>query len=99
MTTKSSLGALCQSRPCLRCERGKGGCVVRCQFCQHLAIEFNARLLESVDELAVAHAIQFGGGVDAHDPDRAILALLLLAPGVGELQPALHTLFGAAIEL
>jgi len=35
-----------------------------------------------------------GGGADADDPQRAVLALLLLAAGIGELQPALNRFLG-----
>src|SRR6185437_2907115 len=42
---------------------------------------------------------QLGGGADAHNPQRTELALLEPAPGVRELQPALHRLFGGTVQL
>src|SRR2546425_12227870 len=66
---------------------------------QDLAIQFHAALLQAVDELAVTQSVQFGGSSDSHNPQRAVLALLLLASGVGELQPALDGLFGCPGQL
>jgi hypothetical protein len=51
-----------------------------------------------MNELVVAHTIQFGGGADAHDPKRALLTLFLLASGVRELQAAFHRFLGGAIQ-
>ena len=76
----------------------KGGGVVDRQISQNLAVELNARALQSVDELAVAHAVQLGSGADADNPQRAVLALLLLASGVGEPQAAFHGLFRRAVQ-
>src|SRR5947209_15424797 len=42
---------------------------------ERLAIQSDVRLLQAVDELAVAHAAHSAGGVDAHDPQLAELAL------------------------
>ena len=50
---------------------------------QDLAIQFNVRFLQSVDEAGVAHAVFAGGGVQADGPERAEVALLLLAALVG----------------
>ncbi len=40
-----------------------------------------------------------GGGADADDPERAVLALFLFAAGVGELQSALDGFLGSLVEL
>src|SRR6185312_5820122 len=61
--------------------------------------EFDSGGLEAVDELRVADAVELGGGVDAHDPERAILALFLLAARVGELHAALDGFLGGLVEL
>src|SRR5215207_8128479 len=50
---------------------------------EHLAVELDAGLLQAVHELAVAHALLAGGGVDAHDPEPAEVALLVAAVAVG----------------
>src|SRR5205823_8640772 len=47
------------------------------QISQDLAIQLHSALLQTVDELAVAHAVKAGGGADAHNPYGAELALLL----------------------
>src|SRR5579871_3327364 len=83
----------------LLAQRRKPRWVVHRQIGQNLAVQFDARLLQSTDELAVAEAVQLGGGADAHDPDGAELALFLLAAAVGELQAAFDGLFCRAVEL
>src|SRR5579883_1247916 len=70
-------------------EAFKRGLVFDGQVGEDLAIEFDAGFLEAVD---------LGGGADADDPERAELALALLATGVSELEPALDGLFGGAVE-
>src|ERR1700730_1821013 len=42
--------------------------IIHRQVGQDLAIQFHSALLEPVDELVVAHPVQFGSGADAHDP-------------------------------
>src|SRR6185312_11991852 len=69
------------------------------QLRQNLAVQFHPGLLKPADELAVAEPVQLGGGADAHNPQRTELALLEPAPGVRELQPALHRLFGGTVQL
>src|SRR5919112_4261867 len=49
---------------------------------QHLAVELDAGQLEAVDERAVAQAILARGGVDAHDPQAAEVALAVAAVAV-----------------
>src|SRR5205814_2511354 len=77
----------------------KAGRVFHRQLGQDLAVEFDSALFQAADKPAVAEAVLLGGGADAHDPDGAELALLLLASGVGKLEGALHRLFGGAVEL
>src|SRR4051812_16842489 len=44
---------------------------------EHLAVKLDAGQLEAVHELAVAHALAAGGGVDAGDPEATEVALLV----------------------
>src|SRR5690554_2509421 len=77
----------------LRCERalrllgqrGKPVGVVHGDVRQHLAVQGDAGLHQAVHEAAVAQAVDAGRGVDAGDPQRAEIALLLLAVDVGVL--------------
>lgn len=46
---------------------------------QNLAVQLDVRLLEPVHELAVVHIERAAGRIDAHDPETAVLLLLLLA--------------------
>ena len=50
---------------------------------EHLTVENDVRLLETVDELAVGRALGAAGGVDTHRPEAAVLTLFLLASFVG----------------
>src|SRR3954453_9199888 len=50
---------------------------------QHLAVELDLGQAQAVHELAVAHALLAGGGVDALDPQAAEVALAVLAVAVG----------------
>ena len=79
----------CGRALCLFGQAFKPAWIIHGDIGQDLAIQLDAGLFQSVDELAVAQAVQLGGGADADDPERAVLTLLLLASGVGELQPAL----------
>src|SRR5215467_9571026 len=72
--------------------------IIHRQIRENLAIEFDSGFLQSADELVVVQSVQAGGGADAHDPDRAVLPLLLLASGVGKLQSALDGFFRRAVK-
>src|SRR5215472_8914414 len=94
------LFASCALRPlCGFDQRRKPRGVVNRDIGQHLAIQLHSRLLQAADELVVAEPLRAGGGADAHDPDGAKLALLLLAASVGKLQSALDGLFCRTIQL
>src|ERR1035437_4474900 len=94
----SGMGGLRRGGLRLLAQRRKSGGVVDSQIGQDLASQINTGFLQTMDELAVAGAIQLGRGADAHDPDGAVLPLLLLAAAVGELQAALDRLFGRTVE-
>src|SRR5271170_1136735 len=80
-------------------ECGEAGSVIYSDVRQHLAVELDSGGLKTVDELRVADVVDLGRGVDAHDPERAVLALLLLASAVGELQSALDSFLRCLVEL
>src|SRR5690606_3579246 len=63
----------------------EGGDVVHREVGQGLAVELDVGLLQAVHQTAVAQAVLTGRRVDAHDPQAAELALLLLAADVGVL--------------
>src|SRR5579864_1099725 len=63
-----------------------------------LAVQFDPRLFQAADKLAIADAMLFGGSPYAHNPYRAILALFKASSGVGKLETALHRFFGGTIE-
>src|SRR5262249_5666242 len=69
------------------------------QLRQHLAIEVDAGLLEGGHELRVREPHLAACGVDAHDPERSRLALLLLAAAVGEGPRAQDRLGRSLVEL
>src|SRR3954454_25258158 len=49
---------------------------------QHVAVELDLGQAQTMHQLAVAHALLAGGGVDAVDPQAAELALAVLAVAV-----------------
>ena len=102
MNSSVPLCALCGEGFCL-CRFGVGAfCgftqrhktrgVVRRNVSQDLAVQLHAGLLEAADELVIADALGARCRANADDPDGAVLALLLLAAGVGKLEAALYGL-------
>src|SRR5688572_24684607 len=83
----------------LLCQRRKTRRVVHGDVRQHLAVEGDAGLQQAVHETAVAHAIDAGSRIDAGDPQRTEIALLLLATDVGVLQGLRDRLLGDAENL
>ena len=69
------------------------------QIGEDLAVELNSGFLEAADEPAVADAVVNATGIDAHDPQRAELTLLLAASDERGFQSALHLLFCGLVEL
>src|SRR5688572_8709078 len=83
----------------LLCQRRKTRRVVHGDVRQHLAVEGDAGLQQAVHETAVAHAVDAGSRIDAGDPQRTEIALLLLATDVGVLQGLRDRLLGDAEDL
>ena len=71
-------------------QRYKTSRIIRRDIGQDLAVEFHTGFFVTADELVLADALSARCRADADDPDGPVLALLLLAAGVGKLQPALH---------
>src|SRR4051812_29600292 len=90
---ESALCSLTERRFRLRREAGKCRCVLGCNVREDLTVKLHAGLLQSADEGAVAHTVLLGSRSDAHDPDGAVLPLLLFASEVGELESAFDRLF------
>ena len=96
-----------QRGACLLGQRAEGGGVVNRQVRQHLAVHLDAGLVQAVHEHAVRQAALACTGVDAHDPQRAELALALTAVAVGVLTglddgligDAEHTAAGTVVTL
>src|SRR5690606_26076844 len=80
-------------------QRRKTRRVVHGDVRQHLAVQGDAGLGQAVHEAAVAQAVDAGRRVDAGDPQRTEVALLLLAANVGVLQCLRHRLLGDAEDL
>ena len=66
---------------------------------QHLAVERDAGGLQAANQLRVGDAVLARGGVDAHHPEPAEVALLVLAPDVGVLRRGIDRFLGLAIQL
>src|SRR5688572_32059795 len=84
---------------CLFGELGKCRGFTRGELGQALAIELDAGVLQPEHELAVGETVLARGGIDAHDPQAAIVALLPLAPDVRIDARFLGRLFHELIEL
>src|SRR5690606_2061032 len=63
---------------------------------KHLAVDFDAGLVQAVDEAAVGQAMLADGSVDALDPQSAEVALVDLAVAVGELLGTVDRCLGGA---
>ena len=66
------------------------------QIGENLAVEFNARELQTMHERAVAQALLAGGGVDARDPEAPEVALAVAAVAV-RVRVRLHDRFLGAL--
>ncbi len=53
---------------------------------KHLAVDLDPGLREPADKSAVGQTVLAAAGIDALDPERAEIALLLLAADIGVLQ-------------
>src|ERR1700752_970187 len=78
-----------QGTLCLGHYLGKRLRLINGQVREHLAIECQRGELEAVHELRIIQTIQTGRGADANNPKTSEIALLQLASGVSEIQPAL----------
>ncbi len=65
---------VCLSNDGLECLR-----IVNCDLREHLAVEKDTGLAESLDEAAVGRTVLACSGVDTLNPESAVLALLELA--------------------
>src|SRR6266853_6931813 len=85
---EAGLGFLCDGR--------KGRHVMYRKIGEHLAVDGEARLAQSVDQRAIGHAAQTRRGVDAGDPQRAELTLLFAPAAIGVLARLDDRLLGGA---
>src|SRR4029434_4352233 len=83
----------------LRGDRGERRRLRHGEIREHLAVERVARQLETADPLRVVETVLARGRVDAHDPEPAELALLVLAADIRVLRGGVDRLFRGAIEL
>ena len=71
--------------------------VVYSQICQHLTVDVNTSLLQTVHEGAVVHAVSLGSSGDTGDPQSAEISLLVLTADVCVTQ-GLHHCFVCSAE-
>src|SRR6185437_4813864 len=89
----------CQAGLGLLGDRAKRRDIVHGEIRQHLAVDGDAGFAEAVDQTAVGQPELTRGRVDAHDPQGAELALLLLAADIGVLLGLGNGLLGNAVDL
>src|SRR5205814_3970080 len=70
-------------------QQSEPGLIVQGYVGQDFTVQRDSRHLQPVHELAVGDPVLLARGRDAHDPQRAEIALLPFTAGVGELEPAL----------
>src|SRR5690349_6369969 len=80
-------------------DRSKSSLVEHSHVSQHLAVEFDRSLLQTVDEHAVRHVVLTHRRVDTRDPQCAEHTLLVAAIAVGVLACAHDRLLGDAIDV
>ena len=83
----------------LRREQRELGVVIRRRGSQNLAVEFDAGHFQAVHKLAVAETRRTRCRVNTDNPKRPILALLLLAACIGELERALDGFLSGPVQL
>src|ERR1700676_5318163 len=81
------------------CDCGKSRHVMHRKIGEHLAVDGEPGLAQPVDQGAVGHPAQPRRGVDARDPQRAELTLLLAAAAIGVLTGLDDRLLGGAEDL
>src|SRR5579883_149196 len=80
-------------------QQPKPGLVRGGHFGQHFTVEPDAGSLQPMHELAVRNSGIPAGGVNAHNPQRPVIALLVFAAGIGELQPPLDRFLRSPVQL
>ena len=62
---------------------GEASGIVHSDIGEHLAVQIDTGFLQTEHQLAVGQSVQTGCSIDAGDPQRAVLSILLLAAGIG----------------
>src|SRR5882672_11826762 len=88
-----------ESGLCLLRDRAERRSVVHRDVREHLAVDFDAGLVQAVDDAAVGEPVQARRGVDARDPQCAELTLVLPPVAVRVLACLDDGLLGRAIDL
>src|ERR1700730_803683 len=88
-----------ESGLCLLRDRAERRGVVHRDVREYLAVDFDAGLVQAVDDAAIGEPVQARRGVDARDPQCAELTLVLPPVAVGVLARLDDRLLGRAIDL
>src|SRR6202142_609022 len=91
LALEAGLDFLCDCRECRQVVHGKVG--------EHLAVDGQTRFVQPVNHRAIGQPAQPCGGVDARDPQRAELALLLAPSAICVLAGLDDGLLGGAEHL
>ena len=78
---------------------GETGGIVHSQVSEHLAVDFDVLLLQTVDERGIAHTVQPGSSVDTGDPQATEIALAEFTSDERITQAAGNLFFRGAVLL
>ena len=84
---------------CLVAKRSEAGSVAYCYLGEHLAVQGDVRLLETVDECRVVHSVELAGSGDPCDPESSEVSLLKASADVCILTALPNGFLGGFEEL
>jgi hypothetical protein len=73
--------------------------IVYCNISEHLAVQFNSRALQTINELAVRNLCDAAGGVDPDNPERPEIPLLQVPSDITVTQGFLDRFLSCPVKL
>jgi hypothetical protein len=98
-TADGRFSSLFKGSFCLLGESGESGRIADSDLRQHLAVQGDIRLLQTVHKGGIVHAVQLSSGIDTSDPQAAEIALALAAANISILTGLHNRLFSGLKQL